>query len=263
MTQAIRFRGNCARREDVVAADRGAVRSVVNTPGRIRKVCEMLLRLEGIVGHVSVEAGVELGDGVMEFFADVHLVGDADSFDETAFWQEVRRCLGADMSGAPRKDSAEGDGGRLRGNHGTADGAVPEPPPALDPPDGVPPSNEPVQSEPLNGGLQPFDPSHEKPAPPPIELVGVEREWREELCVQSRECLLIQVNDPNVPPILIPLRSRDSPGGGDAAIRAELDGRHEIEVGMNISDLMVDAVILRSNLYILSEYEVLPEEDDE
>ena len=263
MAQVIRFRHNCARREDVVAADRDAVRSVVNTPGRIRKVCEMLLKLGGFVGHVSVETGAELGDGVMEFFASVHLVGDADAFDEPAFWEEARRCLGADMPRAQPDDSVEGEGGRPRGDHGPWDEPVPDPGPVLDPPDAGPPSDGPLETEPVDGGLTPFDPFDEELEPPPINLVGVEREWREELCVQSRECLLIQVNDPNAPPILIPLRPRGDPDGVDANVSAELDGDRKIEVGMNISDLMANAVVMRSGLYILSEYEVLPEEDDE
>lgn len=263
MTQVIRFRHNCARREDIVAADRDAVRSVVNTPGRIRKVCEMLLKLDGVVGHVSVEAGAELGDGVMEFFANVHLVGDADAFDETAFWEEVRRCLGADVPRAQSEDSTEGEGGRPQGDHGPWGEPVPDPGPVLDPPDAGPPSNGPLKNEPVDGGLAPFDPFDEQLEPPPIDLIGVEREWREELCVQSRECLLIQVDDPNAPPVLVPLRPRGGPEGGDADFRAELDDGREIEVGMNISELMADAVVMRSGLYILSEYEVLPEEDRE
>lgn len=199
----------------------------------------------------------------MEFYANVHLVGDADFFDEPAFWEEVRRCLGADMSGSRPKDSTEGDGGWLRGDHGPADGAAPEPPPVLGPPDWVPPSKEPVQSEPLDGGLAPFDPSDEGSWPPPIELVGREREWREDLCVQSREYLLIQLDDPNAPPVLVPLRPRGSAEGDDADFRAQLEDGREIEVGMNISDLMADAIVLRSGLYILSEYEVVPEEEGE
>ena len=263
MTQVIRFRRNCARREDVVAADRDAVRSVVNTPGRIRKVCEMLLRLQGVAGHATVEAGAELGDGVMEFFAELHLVGDADAFDEPAFWLKVRRCLGADMPKAQPKGSTEDEGDRQASDHDPPDAPARDPGPTLEPPDGGSPDQAPLETEPVDGGQAPLDPFDEQLTPLTIDLVGVEREWREELCVQSRDYLLIQVNDPNVPPILFPLRPGGGPEGGDVGPRAELDHDRHIEVGMNISDLMSAAVVMRSGLYILSEYELLQDEEDE
>jgi hypothetical protein len=120
-----------------------------------------------------------------------------------------------------------------------------------------------LETEPVDGGQAPLDPFDEQLTPLTIDLVGVEREWREELCVQSRDYLLIQVNDPGVPPILIPLRPGGGPEGGDVDPSDKLEDYRQIEVGMNISDLMSDAVVMRSGLYILSEYEVLQDEEDD
>lgn len=335
MKQVIRFKGNCVRRGDAVTADREAVRSVVNIPVRIRKTCDDVLRRMGSSGRVTVPAGAELGDGVMEFMVELQLRPHARGIDEHAFWNEVHRRLGAERPAVDvkRATSEDGASGRVADKRGKLprDGS----PPILKPQDG--PGEDPALVNPQPRGPQPLGPTVSRPmpqapqapgpgrlgpkpvvpsprglhsvppeaapesepeldrpehrpldraplglgsdgdgeadvgvptprnlpddqsAPPPIELVGPEREWIEAHCDQSEECLVIKLSDPGSPLVILRLPAEGWDGVASAGPRG-MD-QNKIGVGMNLSELLADRGVMRTGLSMLYEFEILSDEE--
>jgi hypothetical protein len=95
--------------------------------------------------------------------------------------------------------------------------------------------------------------------PPPIELVGPEREWHEVHCDQSEECLVIQLSDPGSP--LVVQRLPAGAGQGVAMAVSPAGGEIEIGVGMNLSEVLADREVMRTGLYMLGEFEILSDEE--
>lgn len=335
MKQLIRFKGNCVRRGDAVTADREAVRSVVNIPVRIRKTCDDVLRRMGSSGRVTVPAGAELGDGVMEFMVELHLRPHTRRIDEHAFWNEVHRRLGAERPVVDVKRAASEGGAsdrvaderenlprdgsppilkpqdrpgedpapvnpQPRGPQPlgpTVSGPMPQAPQSpgpgrlgpkavvpspggldWEPPEAAPesepepdrPEHRPLDRAPLGlasdgdgepdaGVPTPANLPDDQSAPPPIELVGPEREWIEAHCDQVEECLVIKLSDPGSPLVILRLPA-DGGGGAASAGPGGLD-QNKIGVGMNLSELLADREVMRTGLSILGEFEILSDEE--
>ena len=96
-------------------------------------------------------------------------------------------------------------------------------------------------------------------APPPIKLVGPEREWIEAHCDQSEECLVIKLSDPGSPLVILRLLA-DGGGGAASAGPGGLD-QNKIRVGMNLSEFLADREVMRTGLSMLGEFEILSDEE--
>lgn len=259
MKQVIRIKSNCVKQENAVAAGRDAVRAVVNTPARIRRVCEAILRQMGMGGTVTVVAGAELGDGVLEFLAELHAVSDGKKLDEICFWTAVRQALGAEPMGpasrrSPQDSSSEG---REERNPDTPQDTSQTP--KGGPQCGHESDSSSGETKPKGEGLSSRGPADDQGVPPPMVLVGGERSKRDELCEQVEEGYLVQVRGPKSPFNFVSLKSQGAP----KVAESEQECVHEIEIGMDISALMAAGEEMQTDLWLLVEYEVLICGDDE
>lgn len=259
MKQVIRIKSNCVKQENAVAAGRDAVRAVVNTPARIRRDCEAILRQMGMGGTVTVVAGAELGDGVLEFLAELHEVSDGKKFDVIRFWTAVRQALGAEPVGpasrrTPQDSSSEGREERNpdspQGNSQTPKGGSQC---------GHESGSSLGETKPKGEGVSSRDPADDQGVPPPLVLVGGERCTRDELCEQVEEGYLVQVRGPKSPYNFVSLKNLGAPKGAES----EQESVHEIEIGMDISGLMAAGEEMQTDLWLLAEYEVQVCGDDE